>query len=51
MLLDVLLKFFLEEHAHLAMVVDAFGALVGLVFLDKVVEFFLVMFKTNLSKR
>lgn len=36
--LDSLLKFFLKEHAHLAMVVDEFGTPVGLVFLDNVME-------------
>ena len=36
--LDVLLKFFLKEHAHLAMVVDEFGDPSGLVFLDNVME-------------
>jgi CBS domain containing-hemolysin-like protein len=36
--LDVLLKFFLKEHAHLAMVVDEFGDPAGLVFLDNVIE-------------
>jgi CBS domain containing-hemolysin-like protein len=36
--LDTLLKFFLREHAHLAMVVDEFGTPVGLVFLDNVIE-------------
>ncbi|NJN61334.1 MAG: hypothetical protein HC795_07195 [Coleofasciculaceae cyanobacterium RL_1_1] len=32
--LDILLKFFLKEHAHLAMAVDEFGTPVGIVFLD-----------------
>lgn len=36
--LDTLLRFFLEEHAHLAMAVDEFGTPVGLVFLDNVME-------------
>lgn len=36
--LDTLLKFFLREHAHLAMVVDEFGTSVGIVFLDNVIE-------------
>lgn len=36
--LDALLKFFLREHAHLAMAVDEFGAPVGIVFLDNVIE-------------
>lgn len=36
--LDVLLKFFLSEHCHLAMVVDEFGDPSGLVFLDNVIE-------------
>jgi len=36
--LDSLLKFFLKEHAHLAMAVDEFGTPVGLVFLDNVME-------------
>ncbi|MGJ8632356.1 MAG: hemolysin family protein [Luteolibacter sp.] len=36
--LDMLLKFFLKEHAHLAMAVDEFGTPVGLVFLDNVME-------------
>jgi len=34
--LDVLLKFFLEERTHLALVVDEFGDSKGLVFLDDV---------------
>jgi Mg2+/Co2+ transporter CorC len=34
----VLLKFFLKERAHLAMVVDEFGTPVGIVFLDNVIE-------------
>jgi CBS domain containing-hemolysin-like protein len=36
--LDELLKFFLREHVHLAMVVDEFGDPSGLVFLDNVLE-------------
>lgn len=36
--LDILLKFFLKEHAHLAMAVDEFGTPVGIVFLDNVIE-------------
>lgn len=36
--LDTLLKFFLREHAHLAMAVDEFGTPVGVVFLDNVME-------------
>lgn len=36
--LDVLLKFFLKERAHLAMAVDEFGTPVGIVFLDNVIE-------------
>ena len=36
--LDSLLKFFLKEHAHLAMAVDEFGTPVGIVFLDNVME-------------
>ncbi len=36
--LDCLLKFFLKEHAHLAVAVDEFGTPVGLVFLDNVIE-------------
>jgi CBS domain containing-hemolysin-like protein len=36
--LDMLLKFFLKEHAHLALVVDEFGIPVGIVFLDNVIE-------------
>jgi CBS domain containing-hemolysin-like protein len=36
--LDTLLKFFLKEHAHLAMAVDEFGTPVGIVFLDNVME-------------
>lgn len=36
--LDVLLKFFLKEHAHLALVVDEFGTPAGIVFLDNVIE-------------
>lgn len=38
MRLDILLKFFLKEKAHLAMVVDEFGDPSGLVFLDNVME-------------
>jgi len=38
MALDKLLKFFLKEHAHLAMVVDGFGTPVGIVFLDNIME-------------
>ncbi len=36
--LDELLKYFLREHAHLALVVDEFGDPTGLVFLDNVLE-------------
>jgi CBS domain containing-hemolysin-like protein len=36
--LDQLLKFFLQEHAHLALVVDEFGGTLGVVFLDNVIE-------------
>lgn len=36
--LDSLLKFFLREHAHLALAVDEFGTPVGIVFLDNVME-------------
>ncbi len=36
--LDTLLKFFLKEHAHLALAVDEFGTPVGVVFLDNVME-------------
>ena len=36
--LDTLLKFFLREHAHLAMAVDEFGTPVGIVFLDNIIE-------------
>lgn len=36
--LDMLLKFFLKEHAHLALAVDEFGDPVGVVFLDNVIE-------------
>jgi CBS domain containing-hemolysin-like protein len=36
--LDTLLKFFLREHAHLALAVDEFGTTVGIVFLDNVME-------------
>jgi CBS domain containing-hemolysin-like protein len=32
------LKFFLREHAHLAMAVDEFGTPVGIVFLDNIME-------------
>ncbi len=38
MKLDILLKTFLEKHAHLALVVDEFGGALGLVMLDDVVE-------------
>jgi len=38
MALDVLLQFFLKEHAHLAMVVDEHGDPAGLVFMDNVME-------------
>lgn len=38
MALDVLLQFFLKEHAHLAMAVDEHGDPAGLVFLDNVIE-------------
>lgn len=38
MALDQLLKFFLQEHSHLALVVDEFGGALGLVFLDNVIE-------------
>ncbi len=38
MALDVLLQFFLKEHAHLALVVDEHGDPAGLVFLDNVME-------------
>ncbi len=38
MALDVLLQFFLKEHAHLAMAVDEHGDPAGLVFLDNVME-------------
>ncbi len=34
--LDVLLQFFLKEHAHLAMVVDEHGNPAGLVFMDNI---------------
>ncbi len=36
--LDTLLRFFLREHAHLAMAVDEFGTPVGIVFLDNIME-------------
>ncbi|MES2996639.1 MAG: hemolysin family protein [Verrucomicrobiota bacterium] len=36
--LDSLLKFFLREHAHLAMAVDEFGTPVGIVFMDNIME-------------
>lgn len=36
--LDVLLKFFQNKHDHLALVVNEFGELSGLVFLDNVIE-------------
>lgn len=36
--LDILLKFFLKEHAQLALAVDEFGTPVGVVFLDNVME-------------
>ncbi|MGB6221610.1 hemolysin family protein [Haloferula sp.] len=36
--LDALLKFFLQERAHLAVAVDEFGTPVGIVFLDNVIE-------------
>jgi CBS domain containing-hemolysin-like protein len=36
--LDTLLKFFLREHAHLAMAVDEFGTPVGVVFMDNIME-------------
>ena len=38
MALDQLLKYFLQEHSHLALVVDEFGGALGLVFLDNVIE-------------
>ena len=38
MRLDTLLKFFLKEHAHLALAVDEFGHPAGVVFLDNVIE-------------
>ena len=38
MALDVLLQFFLKEHAHLALAVDEHGDPAGLVFLDNVIE-------------
>ncbi|HBE23841.1 MAG TPA: hypothetical protein DDW21_10535 [Verrucomicrobiales bacterium] len=36
--LDVLLKFFLKERAHMALVADEFGHIGGVVFLDNVIE-------------
>lgn len=36
--LDVLLKFFLKERAHFALVADEFGHIGGVVFLDNVIE-------------
>jgi CBS domain containing-hemolysin-like protein len=36
--LDVLLKFFLTERAHMALVADEFGHIGGVVFLDNVIE-------------
>lgn len=36
--LDTLLKFFLKERAHFALVVDEFGDALGLVFLDDILE-------------
>lgn len=36
--LDTLLKFFLKEKAHFALVVDEFGDALGLVFLDDILE-------------
>ena len=36
--LDRLLKFFLNRHAHLALVVDEFGGALGIVTLDNVLE-------------
>lgn len=36
--LDTLLRFFLKEHAHFALVVDEFGDALGLVFLDDILE-------------
>lgn len=36
--LDVLLKFFLKERAHVALVADEFGHIGGVVFLDNVIE-------------
>jgi CBS domain containing-hemolysin-like protein len=36
--LDKLLKFFLTRHVHLALVVDEFGAVMGMVTLDDVIE-------------
>ena len=38
MALDQLLKYFLQGHSHLALVVDEFGGALGLVFLDNVIE-------------
>ncbi len=38
MVLDVLLQFFLKEHAHLAMAVDEHGDPAGLVFMDNIME-------------
>jgi len=38
MALDVLLQFFLKEHAHLAMAVDEHGDPAGLVFMDNIME-------------
>lgn len=36
--LDKLLKFFLNKHAHLALVVDEFGGTIGMITLDDVLE-------------
>jgi CBS domain containing-hemolysin-like protein len=36
--LDKLLRFFLEKHTHLALVVDEFGGTIGMVTLDDVIE-------------
>lgn len=36
--LDNLLKFFLKEHVHFALVADEFGDSIGLVFLDDILE-------------
>jgi CBS domain containing-hemolysin-like protein len=36
--LDLLLKFFLKERAHVALVADEFGHIGGVVFLDNVIE-------------